>query len=164
MPRPEERKSGSRCVGRASLHSPAGLVAVRSRVCCGSGGLDGRGRCRGWVGLLRCRVGACSACRGSGAHSWPVAHSWSSALGSAQPSSNYAFKRTAGTLHRVSCCSVGPRPLNAPLDEGAAFSRRPVVRGHQVQRRVLCPGFAEQLHIETPALTHRLKSKGVASV
>jgi hypothetical protein len=40
----------------------------------------------------------------------------SSAHGPAQPSSNYAFKRTAGTLHRVSCRSFGPRPLNAALD------------------------------------------------
>jgi hypothetical protein len=44
----------------------------------------------------------------------------SSALGSAQPSSNYAFKRTAGPVHCVSCCSVGPRPLNAPLGSGSA--------------------------------------------
>jgi hypothetical protein len=39
----------------------------------------------------------------------------SSVRGPAQPSSNYAFKRTAGTVHRVSCRSVGPRPLNASL-------------------------------------------------
>jgi hypothetical protein len=29
---------------------------------------------------------------------------------------NYGFKRTAGRIHHVSCCSVGPRPLNPSLD------------------------------------------------
>jgi hypothetical protein len=88
--------------------------------CCGGSGLEGRGWCRSQVGSLRCPVGACFACRGSGAHSWPAGSSWSSALGSAQPSSNYAFKRTAGTVHRVSCRSFGPRPLNAPLGGNGA--------------------------------------------
>jgi hypothetical protein len=40
---------------------------------------------------------------------------------------NYAFKRTAGTLHRVSCCSVGPRPLNASLGGVVGTSRESLV-------------------------------------
>ncbi len=39
----------------------------------------------------------------------------SQARGFQELSANYAFKRTAGTLYRVSCHSVGPQPLNASL-------------------------------------------------
>jgi hypothetical protein len=95
---------------------PAGIVELPAHVCCGAllsrAGQPGARRRPGgsrftfgcfWCTLRVCRV------FGSSAH------------GPAQPSSNYAFKRTAGTLHRVSCCSLGPRPLNAPLAVRGTF-------------------------------------------
>jgi hypothetical protein len=48
---------------------------------------------------------------------------------------NYAFKRTAGTLHRVSCCSVGPRPLNASL-------------GHSVEPFAMIENLASTLSLK----------------
>jgi hypothetical protein len=121
-------------------------VAVRSRIVVGAAVLRG-GRCRSQVGSLRCPVGACFACRGSGAHSWPAASSWSSALGSAQPSSNYAFKRTAGRLHRVSCCSVGPRPLNASLGVGEPGSLSVGSRGSVAARFSMLPELAHRRRV-----------------
>jgi hypothetical protein len=65
----------------------------------------------------------------------------SSAGGFSQPSSNYAFKRTAGTLHCVSCCSFGPRPLNAPLDEGGHPAASCFARFSRARRLHLVLGF-----------------------
>jgi hypothetical protein len=127
-------RAGFRLAGRASLHLPAGIVELRARICCGAllsrAAQPGARRRPGgsrftfvcfWCTLRVCRI------FGSSAH------------GPAQPSSNYAFKRTAGTLHRVSCCSVGPRPLNAPLDEGAAASQQQAPFGSEAFR---CTAFA----------------------
>jgi hypothetical protein len=68
------------------------------------------------------------ACILRGQH--PISVSWTCRRAGASwhsPAPNYAFKRTAGTDHGVSCRHIGPRPLNAPLGRSSRMLHSPKI-------------------------------------